>query len=94
MKTILEILAAGEYDYDVKEYPLDLTVTRGLWIGYADIRIHEKETIHGNSLQIKVDWLQIGATGKTVTEEFVFMAHGRRTKVTADRMIEELRKHI
>lgn len=94
MKTILEILVAGGYVHNVWENDLIESVTRGLWMGSAVIDLPKDETIHGNKLSIDVMWLQIGATGKRVTEEFIFRAHGISTTVTADRMIEELRKHI
>ena len=94
MKTILEILAAGEYSYDLIETNLSMSNTRGLWTGVETVIIDHEETIHGNKVTIVSRFLQIGATGKRVIEEFTFSAHGRNTKVTADRMIEELRKHI
>lgn len=94
MKTILELLIAGEYAHTVTKYPSHMTTTRGLWICGATITIDAKETIHGNPLKIECDWLQVGATEKRVVEEFTFIAHGRSNKIPADRMIEELRKHI
>ena len=94
MKTILEILAAGEYDYKYTEFPLVATSTRGLWIGNANIIIEGVETIHGNPLWLDIEWLEVAGSGKIVTEEFRFRAHGKTTDVPGDRMIEELRKHI
>ena len=94
MKTILEILAAGEYDYTHRIKDRQITKTRGLWQHGEVVIIPGKETIHGNKLTIHSESLQIGETGKLITEEFIFMAHGRGVTVSADRMIEELRKHI
>lgn len=94
MKTILEILAAGQYEHSVTNENLIMSTTRGLWYGSALIHINKNETIHGNALSIDVTWLQIGATGKRVVEDFVFRAHGKSTLIQSDRMIEELRKHI
>lgn len=94
MKTILQILAVGQYNYKINDRTLKETTTRGLMVGSETVVIDPIETIHGNKVTIKCDWLQVGELGKTVAEEFTFTAHGRSTKVTGDRMIEELRKHI
>ena len=94
MKTILEILAAGEYQHTAHHSVLVQSNTRGLWSGTTSVEIDHVETIHGNRVTITYNWLQVGATGKIVAGDYHFRAHGRSRQVTGDRMIEELRKHI
>jgi len=91
---LLALLNEGEYQYTLSAKDLKQVKTRGLWQGEMIITLPGYETIHGNTLTITFEWLQVGATKHVIAEDVYFTAHGRTTKIDNHLFWEELRKHI